>query len=75
MEILDKVKVKENKNVSPFSEHNFLASALKIGLTYSDLEKIKYKDVLKVLIVSSDLMNDIEKEATPEEIKDFINNF
>lgn len=49
-ELEEQLKLLKSNGVqsSAFEEHNFIANALKIGLTISDLELLDYIDVLKI---------------------------
>lgn len=46
---LDKINTDNNKT-SKFPEHDFILSALKIGLTIQDLKQLTYVDVAKMIL-------------------------
>ena len=44
-------KINTDKTVKEiFPEHEFIGSCLRVGLTISDLEKLTYIDVMKILL-------------------------
>lgn len=49
-EELSKLTKNEKVTESKFPEYDFVATALKIGLTTTDLKELTYIDVLKILI-------------------------
>ena len=53
---LDKINTDNNK-VSKFPEHDFILSALKIGLTIQDLKQLTYVDVAKMILCTIDIDN------------------
>lgn len=53
---LDKINTDNNK-VSKFPEHDFILSALKIGLTIQDLKQLTYVDVAKMILCNIDIDN------------------
>ena len=63
-------KIKGNANQKEiFPEHEFLASCLRIGLCVSDLEKLTYVDVMKVLVTFiQDESTKNSREATQSDI-------
>ena len=69
------VKSEEEINLK-FPEHDFFATALKIGLTIEDLKELTYVDILKIFI--SFLQKDKDKtkngvrKATQEEINQLV---
>lgn len=69
------VKSEEEINLK-FPEHDFFATALKIGLTIEDLKELTYVDILKIFI--SVLQKDKDKttngvrKATQEEINQLV---
>lgn len=69
------VKSEEEINLR-FPEHDFFATALKIGLTIEDLKELTYVDILKIFI--SFLQKDKDKtkngvrKATQEEINQLV---
>lgn len=69
------VKSKEEINLK-FPEHDFFATALKIGITIEDLKELTYVDILKIFI--SFLQKDKDKttngvrKATQEEINQLV---
>nr|DAQ40926.1 MAG TPA: hypothetical protein [Caudoviricetes sp.] len=61
-EELDKIKVSENKDEPIiFQEHTFLNQCLTIGLNTSDLTKLSYVDVCKLLIVNMNKAKNLRK--------------
>lgn len=66
---LDKLK-NDNTSKEIFPEHGFVGSCLRIGLTISDLEKLTYVDVMKILITYIEDNNETnqEKKATQNDI-------
>ena len=50
-------KIKGDNNRTIFPEHEFMASCLRIGLSISDLEKLTYVDVMKILFSFADTNN------------------
>nr|DAF49419.1 MAG TPA: hypothetical protein [Myoviridae sp. ct8mY9]DAP55130.1 MAG TPA: hypothetical protein [Caudoviricetes sp.] len=69
------VKSEEEINLK-FPEHDFFATALKIGITIEDLKELTYVDILKIFI--SFLQKDKDKttngvrKATQEEINQLV---
>ena len=69
------IKSEEEINLK-FPEHDFFATALKIGLTIEDLKELTYVDILKIFI--SFLQKDKDKttngvrKATQEEINQLV---
>ena len=69
------VKIEEEINLK-FPEHDFFATALKIGITIEDLKELTYVDILKIFI--SFLQKDKDKttngvrKATQEEINQLV---
>ena len=69
------VKSEEEINLK-FPEHDFFATALKIGITIEDLKELSYVDILKIFI--SFLQKDKDKttngvrKATQEEINQLV---
>lgn len=53
---LDKINTDNNK-VNKFPEHDFILSALKIGLTIQDLKQLTYVDVAKMILCTIDIDN------------------
>lgn len=51
---MEQLKLLKNKNKSTrnLEEHNFIASALGIGITIQDLKEIEYVDIAKIMICS-----------------------
>ncbi len=39
-----------NNSYDPFPEHSFIASCLRVGLSLSDLKKLSYVDVMKIIL-------------------------
>ena len=64
---LEKIKSSGN-NKEIFPEHEFVSSCLRIGLSISDLEKLTYIDVMKILFsyVQSNKID--ENKATQKDI-------
>ena len=69
------VKSEEEINLK-FPEHDFFATALKIGITIEDLKELTYVDILKIFI--SFLQKDKDKttngvrKSTQEEINQLV---
>lgn len=69
------IKSEEEINLK-FPEHDFFATALKIGITIEDLKELTYVDILKIFI--SFLQKDKDKttngvrKATQEEINQLV---
>ena len=69
------VKSEEEINLK-FPEHDFFATALKIGITIEDLKELTYVDILKIFI--SFLQKDKDKttngvrKATQDEINQLV---
>lgn len=75
MKILEKME-NDNTISSPFFEHNFLNSALKLGFQFSDLDKLTYIDIVKVLLSEykkeeNNNSNGVRK-ATQDDIRNLI---
>lgn len=73
---LKKIVESEEEINLKFPEHDFFATALKIGLTIEDLKELTYVDILKIFI--SFLQKDKDKtkngvrKATQEEINQLV---
>lgn len=76
MEILEKMGDDNNSISSPFFEHNFLNSALKLGFRFSDFAELRYIDIMKVML--SNYNEEINKNksnvrrATQKDIDNFL---
>ena len=61
-------KLPQTKNESDnLSEHNFIASCLKCGLTINDLKQLTYKDVAKILLCFIDKKESDVRQATQQD--------
>ena len=58
-------KNSKNNKEEKFPEHSFVASCLRSGLQLSDLEKITYIDVMKILLSFID-DNDLEQRCATQ---------
>lgn len=69
------VKSEEEINLK-FPEHDFFATALKIGITIEDLKELTYVDILKIFISFSqkdkDKTTNGVRKATQEEINQLV---
>lgn len=66
---MKQLKKENTSKQEVFSEYNFIASALKMGLTLKDLEEISFMGVYKMMISMMD-NEELVKKATQEDIDD-----
>ena len=65
---MEKIDSYKNIGKNVLEEHYFIATCLKIGLRIEDLERLKYKDVAKIMLCYAENGNSFNNRATQKDI-------